>query len=191
MIGRFPIYIHQCYTDHEERWQYILKIIKDLDEAVYQFLLSAPDGTLRVVGPFNTKRGSCMVLSTPLPALFRFLVLNLPTKVKTVVKQDKAFVELSTTKQLFKRPATYVLKIKDADEISFRQLIHDFGMFLGLKIQPIFLFDSVKVSGSYTFITLKALNKDASAMVNFSRYSGIGNNRKYGFGDVEIFTLEQ
>lgn len=191
MIGRFPVYTKTIFASDEEKWSYILQIIEDLDKAVYEFLLNSPDGTLRVVGPFQTKHNHCLVLSSPLPALFRFLVLNIPNKVQAVIKPDKAFVEITTTKALFKPPSTYILKIRNAESISFNQIVYDFQMFLGIKIKPEFLFKSVKVDGIYTYITIKTLNKDASALANFMRYAGIGKDRKYGYGDVEIFELKE
>jgi hypothetical protein len=175
----------------EEKWQYVLRIIRDIDKAVYEFLLNSPDGTLRVVGPFQTKHSSFIVLSSPLPALFRFLVLNLPSKVQAIIKSDRAFVEITNKKSLLKPPSTYILKIRNAESISFNQLVHDFWMFLGVKIKPEFLLKSVKVDGIYTYVTIKTLNKDASALVNFARYAGIGENRKYGYGDTEIFELRE
>lgn len=191
MIGRFPVYTNIDFSSDEEKWQYVLQLIKDLDKAVYEFLLSSPDGTLRVVGPFQTKHNNCLVLSSPLPALFRFLVLNIPIKTQAVVRPDKAFVELTTIKELFGPPSTYILKIRNAESISFKQLIHDFWMFLGTKIKPEFFFKTVKVNEIYTYITIKAVNKDASALINFARYAGLGENRKYGYGDVEIFELKE
>jgi hypothetical protein len=131
------------------------------------------------------------VLSSPLPALFKFLVLNVPAKTQAVIRPDRAFVEISNTKSLFKPPSTYILKIRNAESVSFNQLVHDFWMFLGIKIKPEFLFKSVKVDGIYTYVTMRTLNKDASALINFARYVGIGKNRKYGYGDVEIFELKE
>lgn len=191
MIGRFPVYTKATFTNDEEKWQYVLKIIRDIDEAIYEFLLNSPDGTLRVVGPFQTKHSNCIVLSSPLPAFFRFLILNLPEKAQAVIKPNRAFVEVISTRSLFKPPSTYILKIRNAESINFNQLIHDFWMFLGIKIKPEFFFKSIKVNGIYTYVTVKTLNKDASALVNFARYAGIGKNRKYGYGDVEIFELRE
>ncbi|MEN3008995.1 hypothetical protein [Pseudothermotoga sp.] len=189
MIGRFPIYTSEIFNDHEEKWQYVLKLIKDVDEAVHEFVLNAPDGTLRVMGPVRTKRGNCLVLSSPLPALFQFLMLNLPIEVKSSFKSDNPFFEWTHTKKLFTSPGTYILKIHDADIISFKQLINDFWMFLGIKIKPKYLFASMKVDRANTYITIKTLNEDASALMRFSRYAGFGGNRKYGFGDVEVFEV--
>lgn len=191
VIGRFPVYTKTLFTSDEEKWQYVLQIIRDIDGAVYEFLLNSPDGTLRVVGPFQTKHNNCVVLSSPLPALFRFLVLNLPGKVQTVIKQKSAFVEIAVAKSLFKPPSTYILKIRNAKSISFNQLVHDFWIFLGIKIKPEFFFKSVKVDGIYTYVTMRTLNKDASALVNFTRYAGLGEDRKYGYGDVEVFEVKE
>lgn len=191
MIGRFPIYTNETFEDQEEKWQYVLRLIRDIDEAVYKFLLDAPDGTLRVVGPIRTKRENCLILSSPLPALFRFLVLNLPSRVEIVLKPDNAFVEITTVRKLFRPPAVYTLKIDSASSISFKKLTSEFLEFLGLKVEPKYLFKSIKVTERYTYITVKTLNPDASALINFSRYIGFGENRKLGFGDVEIFEIAE
>ncbi|MCS7175392.1 hypothetical protein [Pseudothermotoga sp.] len=189
MIGRFPIYTSEIFNDHEEKWQYVLKLIKDINEAIYEFVLNAPDGTLRVMGPVRTKHGNCLVLSSPLPALFRFFILNLPNELKSSFRSDNPFFEWTLTKELFTPPSTYILKIYDADVISFKQLISDFSMFLGINIKPKYLFASMKVDRTNTYITIRTLNEDASALMKFSRYAGFGENRKYGFGDVEVFEV--
>lgn len=189
MIGRFPIYTNETFEDREQKWQYVLGLIRDIDEAVYRFLLNAPDGTLRVVGPVQTKRGNCLILSSPLPALFRFLVLNLPSRTGTTLKPDNALVEITTVKKLFRPPAVYALKINGASSINFKKLTSEFFEFLGSKIEPKYHFKSIKVTEKHTYITIETLNSDASALVNFSRYIGFGENRKLGFGDVEIFEL--
>lgn len=191
MIGRFPIYTNEVFKDQEEKWHYVLKLIRDIDEAVYRFLLEAPDGTLRVVGPVQTRNGNCLILCSPLPVLFRFLVLNLPSITKATVKPDETFVEITTVKKLFRPPSIYTLKIFDASSMSFKKLTEEFWEFLGVKIEPRYLFKSFKIGGKHTYITVKTLNSDASALINFSRYIGFGENRKLGFGDVEIFEITE
>ncbi|MEJ5230198.1 MAG: hypothetical protein WHT65_09375, partial [Pseudothermotoga sp.] len=136
MIGRFPLYTDRFFNSDEEKWQYVIEIIERADKAASEFILNSPDGTLRVVGPFQTKRGNCLVISCPLPALFRFLVMNLPAVVNCVIKPRRAFVELTTSKELFEKPTTYILKVKNAHYISFKRLIEDFYNFLGIRIKP-------------------------------------------------------
>lgn len=189
MIGRFPIYLENAPTDDESKWQFVLNLIKRIDGGVHNFLLAAPDGTLRIIGPFQVKSGDCLIICSPLPALFKFLVLTIPRFVKAVVKPKNAFVDIKTKKELFTEPGKYVLKIKNAESISFKQLSLDFEMFLGIRLKPKYVFEHMKNSGIYTYLNVIAENKDATALLNFSRYAGFGTNRKYGRGDVEIFRI--
>lgn len=191
MIGRFPIYLDSAPKDEREKWEYVLGLIEKIDPSVRSFVENAPDGTLRVLGPFTVKTGECLVLCSPLPALFRLLVLTVPEHARAVIRPNSAFVEIDTVRSLFTEPGSYVLKIKDAENVSLKQLARDFRTFLGLNVKPNFILERMNVSPGKIFLTVRALDRPTAALLNFARYAGLGTNRKYGKGDVEVFRIAE
>ncbi|PLV58077.1 hypothetical protein [Thermotoga sp. KOL6] len=189
MFGRFPIYVEEELSSEEEKWGFVLSKVRSIDSGVASFLEEAPDGTLRIIGPFKARKGYALVLSSPFPPIFRFLVLNIPTVLKAVVKPGKAYVEILEKKDLFEKPGLFILKVKRSGVFSINQLKRDMRIFLGETIDPLFIPISMKTSKGGLLVTLKTLNPETTALVKFSRFVGVGENRKFGCGDVEIYKL--
>lgn len=189
MFGRFPVYVDEEITSIDQKWSFVLEKIESVDPAVARFIEEAPDGVLRVIGPFKAKRGNVLILASPLPALFHFLVLNVPRVLRAVIKPDRPYVEIKEKKDLFEPPGTYILKVKYCDFFSLKQLARDMEMFLGMRVNPEFLPLSYKRMGHNLIVTLRSFNDETSALVRFARFCGVGKDRKHGFGDVEVFRV--
>lgn len=188
LIGRFPLYTNLEVEELEKRkFDYVLELIKKFSIATYEFIKNAPDGVLRVIGPFKAKKSkSRLIISSPVPMIFQSLLLNLPKVSNCVIKTDRPYVEIIEVRNLFSEPSEYVLKVYSMS-LNLEDAKDEFKLFIGKKLNPQFEFLEMKRLKNHMLINLRTLNRDASALINFLRFSGLRNNRDK---DVLIWKIE-
>ncbi|KUK22382.1 MAG: Uncharacterized protein XD57_1522 [Thermotoga petrophila] len=189
VVGRFPIYVEEEFISDEKKWEFVLSKIESIDPAVASFVEEAPDGTMRVIGPFRARSGYALVISSPLSSLFHFLVLNIPRVLNAVVKPGKAYVEIYEKRDLFDSPGVFTLKVKGTKGFSLKQLKEDTKLFLGVDVEPAFQPISLRNTKNGVIVTVKTLTPETTALVKLSRLCGTGESRRYGHGDVEIYRI--
>jgi|GEM_PF-672741 len=190
IIGRFPIVLNEVSkcTDEEKR-EYVFEKIKDIDKAIYNFILNAPDGTLRILGPYKRKKGETFVIASPFSQLFKHLLILMPKYFNCRVSSDNQFTEIIEINDLFENPGRFYV-ISDAN-VHLSQSANDILTFLGLKVNPKVLpieYRKLKEKRHYVFA---ALTRETSAAVRILRYTGVGENRMLSNADVVIYRLDE
>jgi hypothetical protein len=188
LIGRFPLYTDLDVEELEKiKFDYVLDLIKKCSIATYEFIKNAPDGVLRVIGPFEAKKSkSRLIISSPVPMIFQNLLLELPRVANCVVKRNRAYVDILEVHNLFSEPSEYVLKVFSMS-LDLETAKDEFKLFIGKELDPRLELLEIKRFKGYMLVHLKTFNKDASALINFLRFSGLKGNRDK---DVLIWRIE-
>ncbi|MEM1973895.1 MAG: hypothetical protein QXN68_03800 [Thermoplasmata archaeon] len=188
LIGRFPVYVQTTFSTQEEKWSYFLNVIKEINEGVYHFITNAPDGTLRILGPYKRKKSEMVIISSPFPFLFSQLLLTLPRRFKSKVSADDPYTEIVQVSDLFGKPGDYYI-ISD-DLINLSQVAKEFEQFTGIQVTPKYIPLEFKNMKGKKYYLYRALTSETVALIKFIRFSGVGRQRSFSNKDVLIYAVQ-
>lgn len=200
-FGRFAVYFEGAELEslRKKKLDVVLSALERLSKGAGKDALDQPDGAFRVIGPIKGRNAAGLVIVSPFPPLFEILLRSFKNSLrkdlngfipKWLVGLEIPNIEYMMTVGIYK-----VSIIKSA--VGFKWIKKELkaaaakaNMYLGFKIKDISyeLLESHlrRRNGLKGYFILKALDSYTAFIVNYLRYTGIGENLTMGNGDVII-----
>ncbi len=200
-FGRFAVYFENVEAEllKKRKLDIVLEVLESFSGGMKEIIGEQPDGVIRVIGPVKGRRAYGLVLASPFPPVFEMaLRAFMASKGKSFfgvipkwivgleIADPRNMTEPGRYRVTFLQPVVNFMGFSEEIKTAAEKARD----FLGLKVGklsyriPDALF--LKRNGITGRFTVEAYNGYTSFIINYFRYTGVGEMLTLGHGDVRV-----